>query len=83
MIISHVPDEQNAFWCLVYIMGEHNWRDIFNEETPKLVKLLETVDEYINKKFPKLVKYLKNEVNFDLTSIFSSIFITLFVYDAP
>ena len=35
------------------------------------------------KKFPKFVKHIKKEVDFDLTAIFSSMFITLFVYDVP
>lgn len=45
MILTHVQDEQDAFWCLNYIMVEHNWREIFNVETPKLMELLKTVDD--------------------------------------
>ena len=59
MILIHVKDEQDAFWCLVYIMVEHNWREIFTEETPKLIELLEEVDEHMKKKFPKFVKHMK------------------------
>ena len=83
MILTHVKDEQDAFWCLVFIMVEHNWREIFNVETPKLIELLEDVDINLKKKFPKLCKHIQKEASFDMTAIFSSIFITLFVYDVP
>lgn len=26
MLLTHIDDEQEAFWCLVYIMNKHNWR---------------------------------------------------------
>jgi hypothetical protein len=37
----------------------------------------------LKKKYPKVLKHIKDEADFDLTAIFSSIFITLFVYDVP
>lgn len=37
MLLTHVKEEQDAFWCLVFIMTEHNWREIFNHNTPKLL----------------------------------------------
>ena len=46
-------------------MVEHNWREIFTDDTPKLLELLEEVDENLKKKFPKLHKHIKTEGGFD------------------
>jgi hypothetical protein len=40
MLLTHMENEEDAFWSLVYIMNEHNWRDIFNNNTTKLIEML-------------------------------------------
>jgi hypothetical protein len=64
-------------------MTKHNWREIFNHNTSKLIQLLKRIEVLLGKKFPKILKYLKKDTNIDLAAVFSSIFITLFVYDVP
>jgi hypothetical protein len=36
--------EEKAFWTLVQIMYKYNWRELFIEGTPKLVKLIEQLE---------------------------------------
>lgn len=47
------------------------------------MQLLKRVELLLAKKLPKVLKYLKVDTNIDLAAVFSSIFITLFVYDVP
>ena len=30
MLLTYMPDEEDAFWSLVYVMFEKGWREIFN-----------------------------------------------------
>ena len=83
MLLTHIHDEQEAFWCLVYIMNKHNWRLIFNANTTKLISILQRIEQIMAAKFPKVLKNLQTDPNMDLAAIFSSILITLFVYDVP
>jgi hypothetical protein len=46
-------------------MVEHNWREIFTEETPKLLELLNEVDAIMKKKFPKVYNHIREEGGVD------------------
>ncbi len=79
-----MESDEDAFWCLEELLnGEHQWRDIFSDDTPKLVQLLEEIELKLKKKVPKVLKHLTHTINLGVAAAFSSIFITLFVYDLP
>jgi hypothetical protein len=39
LLLRFVPDEEDAFWCLVMIMTDLNWRECFLEGMPMMAKL--------------------------------------------
>jgi hypothetical protein len=30
LLLSYIPNEEDAFWALVYVLFEKGWREIFN-----------------------------------------------------
>ena len=46
LLVLNFHDEEDAYWCLVdLLMGKkHNWRGLFDENTSKLVELLEIME---------------------------------------
>lgn len=59
LFILNVDEEQDAFWCLIYLlMGPHQWREIFNDKTTKLMGLLNEIEKQMKKKCPKVLKHL-------------------------
>lgn len=65
------------------MMGPHNWRDIFNEKTTKLVTLLDELEIKLKKQSPKVLKHIKETTQLDIAAAFSSLIITLCIYDLP
>ncbi len=57
MLLMNIPDEEDVFWCLVYIMfpakpingikGCHNWRQIFINLMPKVMYLEKNIRKII------------------------------------
>jgi hypothetical protein len=60
LIMSNLKSSTEAFWIFVQIMHEKNWRNLFIENTPKLMKVME-----------KLVKNIKIKIK-DLFDHFNS-----------
>ena len=83
MLLTQIHDSEDAFWSLVFIMTEHNWREVFNDKTTKLLSLLQEIEHLLKLKCPKVHKHIKYVEDVDISALFSSIFITLFVYDVP
>lgn len=81
MLLTQIKDPEEAFWSLVYIMYEHNWREVFNDKTTKLMELLEVIETKLKKKVPKVFKHITMVEDLNIAAVFSSIFITLYVYD--
>lgn len=47
LLLRHIPDQEDAFWALVYVMFELNWREIFDETSAKIAVLLDDLQTYI------------------------------------
>lgn len=41
MLIIQIEDEERAFWCLQHILCRRNWRMVYDNNTPKLMSLLD------------------------------------------
>lgn len=61
MLLTHIDDEQEAFWSLVYIMNQHNWRAVFNDKTTKLIELLVQIEDEVSRRFPKVFKHIRHD----------------------
>jgi hypothetical protein len=82
--LLNIEDDEDAFWCLEELLnGEHSWRDIFSDDTPKLCSLLREIEERLKLKCPKVLTHLNETTQLNVEAAFSSIFITLFIYDLP
>ena len=82
LLILHIKDEIKAFWCLEYLLYRKNWRMVYNDQTPKLISLLDLVRVRLNKDDPILLKHLEKS-DMSMAAAFSPIFITLFIYQIP
>lgn len=83
LLLSHIQDEEDALWALVYVMFEKGWRDIFNQTSNKIALVLSSLEDHFEAKFPKLWDRFQTEDCLTVEAAFTSHVITLFIYDAP
>lgn len=43
LLLIYIKDETKSFWCLTNLLHRKNWRMIYNDNTPKLINLLDLV----------------------------------------
>ena len=75
----HIQDEEKTFWCLIYLLNRKNWRRIYTEDMPKLMELIDEVEQKLIEDYPNIEKHLR-ESDFTVGAAFSPIFITLYIY---
>lgn len=74
MLLKILESEEDAFYCFIYVMEEHNWKHCFDKITSKLTVLLEFFNTFIQGAFPELYEHLSNEIDDGwITVTFSSI----------
>jgi hypothetical protein len=45
LFILNIDEDEDAFWCLEDLLnGTHQWRDIFSDNTPRLMTLLNLIE---------------------------------------
>ena len=79
MLLMHINDEEQVFWCILYIMNRKNWRCIYMQEMSNLMELIATVETKIRTDFPALAEHLDDN-DFTIGAAFSPLFITLYIY---
>lgn len=52
--------EIKVFWIFVHIMKEKKWREVFQDGTPKLLKMLDYFQKLVAKELPKISKHFKD-----------------------
>ena len=57
LLLSNINSERAAFWTFVQIMNEKNWRDMFIDNTPKLLRMLDILVKNIEIKLKDLYTY--------------------------
>ena len=82
LLLVQIGDEERAFWCLVSLMYRKNWRMVYDNNTPKLMSLLQVVRQKLQKEDPQLLDHLESE-DLSMAAAFSPVFITLFIYCTP
>lgn len=81
MLLLHTNSERAAFWILIDIMENKNWRELFTKNTPKLLRVLELFTNKLMKNNPVLYKhFLQIEFAECIYGIFSNFFLTIFTY---
>lgn len=59
VLLLNINSERACFWTFVQIMNDKNWRDLFINNTPKLVRMLEVLKNSVFKKIPDLYEYFE------------------------
>lgn len=79
MLLMHIQDEEKVFWCILYIMNRKNWRCIYKHEMAKLMELLKTVEQTLERDYKQVWDHLVDN-DFTVGAAFSPLFITLYIY---
>ncbi|CDW72223.1 ecotropic viral integration site 5 protein homolog [Stylonychia lemnae] len=82
ILLIQIKDEIKTFWCLNSLLHRKNWRMIYNNNTPKLVNLLELVRQRVASDDPILLRHIESQ-GLSMVSAFAPIFISLFTYQVP
>ena len=80
MLLIHIEDEVQAFWCFFSLLQRKNWRKVYDDETPKLMSMLEMMTKQLKTYDKALYTYLVDKQDLSMAAAFSPIFITLFIY---
>ena len=54
LLLKYIPEEEDAFWCFVYVMMEMGWRGIFSRKQNKIHLVLRDLEIHIKETFPDL-----------------------------
>lgn len=79
MLLMHIQDEEKVFWCLVFILHRNQWRNIYMDEMPKLLEIIDALDSKLRQDFPHISQHLDDQ-DFTIGAAFSPLFITLYIY---
>lgn len=74
--------EKNAFWILVYIMIEMQYRRCFIDEYPRLLATLDIFDKTLNERVPSIVQHMKT-YDVSIQAVFMHQFMTVAGQDSP
>ena len=76
-----MTNEEDAFWTLVYLMYEKNWREIYTDHSIKMLLIMRDFENYLSKNNPTVYEHLMAEESFTIEVCFTSQIVTLFIYD--
>jgi hypothetical protein len=82
MFLLHMRNEEIAFWSMVSVMYDKEWRYVYNDSTPKLIDMLSEFERHFIRILPELAGHLIDN-NVPLALCFSHVFTTIFIYDIP
>ena len=83
LLLKHLQNEEDSFFCLVHIMKVHGWRGCFSKEMSKLIELIEFLGCVLETAFPKVHETIVEMIDENLVPVFSPNIQTIFVYDCP
>jgi hypothetical protein len=59
VLLNNINSERASFWAFVQIMNDKNWRDLYINNTPKLMRMLDVLKNMIMTKIPDLYNYFE------------------------
>ena len=83
LLLKHLQSEEDAFYCFVHVMENHQWRHCFDMQTSKLICLLGFLECVLETAWPNVYNHIMEEIEISLVPVFSSILQTIFIYDSP
>jgi hypothetical protein len=64
ILLSNINSKRYTFWTFVNIMNKNKWRDLFTKNTPKLLRMIDILQNSIKRNLPKLyIHFLSENVN--------------------
>lgn len=73
--------ESDVFWILVHIMYKKDWRNLYADNTPKLVELLDKLENRIKLELPQLYDLFQEYAV--IPACFSQYYLTMMFYNSP
>jgi hypothetical protein len=83
MLLMHIPDEEDVFWCLIFIMYELDWRSIYYHHSSKIALMLHDLENHLSIHNKEVFHHLDEDEAVTMEASFSSQIITCFIYDVP
>lgn len=83
LLLKHLGNEEDSFYCLVHIMKVHGWRGCFSSDMQKLIDFINFMSCVLETTFPKVHQQIVNLIDENLVPVFSPNIQTIFVYDCP
>ena len=81
LLLHVIPDEEDAFWCLVFVMFSRDWRSIFAQDDPKIGILVNDLQNYLRRNCRSVYQHLQKQDIATLSASVTSQIVTLFIYD--
>jgi len=82
IMLIYIQDEETVFWCLVFLMNNKNWREVYTKDFPKLKSMCRTLEKRMKIQHPEVLRHLLNN-EMITEGTFAAHFMTLFVYLTP
>ena len=60
MLLFYIPDEEHVFWCLCSLMAKRQKRALFTPGFPRLLQLLQILDDKMSAEFPEIKQHLES-----------------------
>ena len=79
MLLQLIPDQEDAFWCLVYVMFQRDWRSIFSDDAQRINQMINDMEAYLQRSCRAVHQHLVRQ-QATMAASFSSQLITLFIY---
>lgn len=49
VLLQMMPDQEDAFWCLVYVMFVRDWRSIFSNDSERINQMISDLEAYLHR----------------------------------
>ena len=53
-----MPDQEDAFWCLVYVMFVRDWRSIFSNDSERINQMISDTEVYLRRNHRQVSAHL-------------------------
>lgn len=61
ILLQMMPDQEDAFWCLVYVMFQRDWRSIFSDDSARINQMIEDLQGYMRKSCKAIYNHMQNQ----------------------
>lgn len=61
MILTMIPDQEDAFWCLVFVMFVRDWRSIFSDNSARISQLITDLESFLRKNCRSVFNHMKKQ----------------------